>query len=667
MVVATKSVDSLLRGIVSPDKLMISRLDSISKAIQLDPNISEPKKEMFVVSTDDVKNIKVRKEFMDSVESKHPECLVMFVSKNGRVTPDIDTNLFDSFLSKPKKDDIRNAFIQLIEASEQRAQASSTTSVDTPEEYSEEAPAAVETKPEYNDGWDDTPAVSLKVEEAPAPKAPVKESTDIDLVDRIRRTESWAGITSVVSEVNAANILREVSEANMTFKQSEAHIAALQENINAIMCNPEYDTSTRLSKVHSILCDKAYIKSKTNSIIEQNVEAIINVIVEKAKEVVEAKTQEMDEKIINALKYHQSEEAPNVRLATIIENRAKVLLDLQTLDLELKGIASRCTDTINDTVSDIISESTTSTGSPILDSKMKSRFGDIAPDNLLVVLDNLFMSGKNVSDEFGDMSAAVNSTIRKLYALLSYYKEETEVLGETIRFMKANNVEDTVVANTIMKKSSRLYIHNGDFDSTAITYMISKYQSRKNDNVLLLDLTGSPVFDMFGVKTTAYSSMMNMEHFQNKFLVVSTYDDTGISVSTEDDMQRLSARLLHYAKHYSKINIMCTSDQKHVIDSFKSDVISITYMVDCYPTTIKTMSKCIEDSHMDNTATRVVLVNCVSDSSRVCNDLGIMERFDIQLSTCRPVPEIRYCSLHKQDPFDVDSIVDDIGGVLRTC
>lgn len=668
MIVATKSVDALLKGVISPDKLMISRIDSISKSIQLDPSISTPKKELFVVSNDDIKNAKVRKEFISCVGSKHPECLIMYISKNGRELPGVDPSIFDSYLSKPKHDDVRNAFISLVEEAESKAQFNPKDEIDDVAYFSIPEPVV-----ENNDDFineDDSPAVTLEISEEFVDAEQNKDEEkngDFSLLTRIRQSESWAALTAICGEVNASRIVQEVSEANVTFKQSENFVSALQENITAIMSNPDYDTTEKLTKVRSILCDKAYLKAKTNSIIEQNVESIIYAIIDKAKEEVESKTQDMNDKIIKALDRKAREEAPNVRLETIISNRAKVLLELQTLDLEIKGIASKCTNVVNDTVDSIISESCSSTGSPTLDSQIKVRFGEIVPDNLLVVLDNLFNSGANVSKEFGEMSQAVSSVIKNVYALLSYYKEEVEVLGETIRFLKANNIEDTVIANTIMKKTNRLYIHNNDFDSIAITYMLSKYHSRKQNNVLLLDLSGTEVFSMFGINTTKYSDFMEKDLIEDKLLVVSVFDDPGITVTTEEDCQRLETKLRQYAKHYSRIHIMCTPELQTVIDFFKNDVMSSNFMVDCYPTTISKMAKCIEANRVNNTATRVTLVNYVSDSSKICKDLNIMERYDMQLSTCEPLPEIRYCSLHKQDPYDVNSIIEGIEGVLRAC
>lgn len=666
MIVATKTVDSLLKGVVARENLVISAMESICKSMQLDPDISAPKKEMYIVSSDDIKNPKLRNEFESAVRMKHPKSLIMYINKNGRQISGITEDMFEAYISKPNRQVMKEKFEALISESESKAQFKISDDFKYPEKYNPQVPSNISQAEIEIALAESESAVTLNFEKQIETVAE-PENEEMNLLNRIKKSENWAALTAISQEVNASRVIQEVTEANATFRQSENYVSALSENITAILSNPEYDTTTQLSKIRAILYDKSYHKAKTNSIVEQSVEQIIVAIVDKAKQEVEAKTAEMDEKILLAFKHRGANEAPNVRLSTIIENRAKVLIELTALDLEVKGLSSKCISTINDTVDNVISSSVSSTESPILDSQIKARFGEIVPDNMLTVLDNLFVTGQESSQAFGQMSEAVNSTIRKLYKLLSLYQEESEVLADTIKYLRAKRVEDTVLANTIMKKSSRMFISNGDFDSIALTYMISKHNSRKNNNVLLLDLTGSDVLDMFGVSVMKYSNFMEQDNFNSKFLVVSVTDDAGTSITTDENNQRLSTRLLHYSKHYSMINIMCTPDQTNLINNFMSDVLSITYLVDCYPTTIKTMAKCIASSKVDNTANRLVLVNYISDSAAICRDLGIMERLDMQLTMCNPVPSIRYCSLHNQDPYEVESILNDISSVLKVC
>lgn len=670
MIVATKTVDSLLRGVISPDALQISRIDSVIESMQLDPNISGDKKEMYVISNDDIKNPKVRKEFELAVRNKHPQSLIMYLNKNGRIIKGIEPEMFEAYLVKPKREEVKAKFFDLVAEAEAKAKFTVDDDIGTPEEFNIEDTTITKITEEDSNKKvvkEEDEVISLKYVEEEVATAIDDEVTEPSLLQRIKDAENWASITEIAKEVTASRILQEITEANASFKQSENYVTSLNENITAIIANPEYDTTTRLSKVRAILHDRAHLKAKNNSVVEQSVEEMIKAIIDVARVEVEAKTTELDETILMAFRKKNTEGAPNVRLATIIEQRANTLIELHALDLEIKGIASQCNGTINDTVDRVVTDSTVSTDSPILDSQMTARFGTIVPENTVEVLESLFRIGQESSEEFGKMSEAVNSTVRKLYQLLALYQEENEVLHDTIRYLKANKVEDTVLAETILKKTSRLFINNGDFDSIGMAYIISKHNSRKNNNVLLLDLTKTNVINLFGVETHKYSEFMERDMLEDKLLIVSDYDDPGVSLTTPEDCQRLSTRILHYAKHYSMINIMCTPEQQAILDNFKDEVLSMTYLVDCYKPTIKTMAKVIEETKVSNTANRIILMNYISDSAKICKELNVMDRLEIQLSTCKVIPSIRYCSLHNQDPYDVESIIEDCRDVLKVC
>lgn len=675
MVVATKSVDALLKGLIKPDELMFSKIDAIAKFIQLDPSISSPKKDLFIISSDDMKNVKMRNDFVDALSKKHPLTLILYVNKTGKAVQGLEDNKFDRVIVKPTKQTMRDIIIELVTESERKREFQASQEIGEIDSFNPQFPDRIDV--EDREGRLDH---SKKKEESTPIDVPEDAKEDIEqtttssdgqteftLLERIKQAENWASIATIAKEVNASKIVQEIASTNAAFRQTETYITALEENITGILANPENTINDKLSKVRATLHDKAVISAQNNSIIEQSVNQIILALVDKSKEFIQQQTDEINERLLVAFSRRPSDEAPNVKLSTIIEDRSKLLLELQSLDLELHGVASKCISTINDTVDSVVDSSVATTGSPILDSQMKARFGDIVPDNLITVLDNLFTTGSEMSDEFNKMSGTVTSTVRKVYQLLALYREESEVLADTIRYLKANKVEDTVVANTILKKSTRLMITNGDFTSTALAYMISKYYSRKKENVLLLDLTDTPFLKHFGIRTNSYTKFLNDNLVDDKFTVVK-FDSINDSIKfDQSNIERLLARLLHFSKHYSRINVICTSNQSHIFDAIKEDAISINYLVNCTPYDIRVMRDTISSCNVENTANRVILYNYINDSKRICMDLGVMDRLDIQLAVVSPINEIQYCMYTGQDPYDVESIYQQFVEVMKVC
>lgn len=674
MIVATKSVDSMVKGVVSSDKLTIAKVESISTSIQLDPEISSPKKELFIISNDDLKSPRLRIDFIESLKSKHPKAKILFIAKNRRVIPGLDLELFTAVLNSPSKPEVSEAIVELTKELESKGE------YEISDEIGDVAPldiAAIEVStPSVTAESNNTaePSVQsaepteLELDNTPVQKKQVEHPEEPELVRRIRESESWAKLTSVTSEIQASKVVNEIINSNATFKQTEMYISSLNENIAAILANPEYDVSTRLNKVRALLHDKSIMRAKTNSHVEQMVETIVRSVIDKAKEEVETKTASLDEQLTSALVRSTSADAPNLRLSTIIEKRSKLLLDLSAMDLEIKNMASKLNETVNETLDRVIEDSSSTTNSPLLDNQMRHRYGTIVPENLIQVIDSLLSLGKDSSNEFGEMSDKVHSVLNKVYALLYYYQEEVDILGDTIRYLKANNIEDTIIGKSVLKKSMRMFIVNNDFNSTLLSYMCSKRRSRTNANVLHLDLTGfNSLFDQCNIKYYDLDSFMGSKPPLKDFLSIVATPSCDFKPDSDENCELLMTKLLEYSKHYSVINIVCTSEQKEFISSFKEEVLSVTYMVDCLPQNISIMRDCIKETKVNNTANKVVLVNCIGESSKMCEQLNVLDFLDFQLVTLPPIDNIRYCVNNAQDPSEVQSIVKDCEELFKVC
>ena len=670
MVVATKSVDAILKGIVSPDKLMLARMDSIIKSIQLDPAISSPKKELFVISNEDIKSAKVRKDFLEALNTKHSDCVIMFINKRGVDIPGITPDLFNSYINKPKHEDVRDAFVSLVEEAEAKAKFSvddDLGEIDKMPEGVVSVPTTEEPEEVEEEVKEEEP-IRIEEVEVPEEQPQVEPEHDLTLIERIRQAENWAALGAVSKEINASRVVQEIASTNATFKQSEAYVAALQESITAIMMDPDIDVKSKLDKVHAIMCDKSFISAKTSSIIEQNVEMIVRLLTEKASEEISEIASSMNEKVNMMLSRRTVVQSPNARLANIADQKAKLLIELSTIDFEIRRMLDTVVKTVNDTTDNVVESAMPTSGSALVDQQIQMKFGNLVPDTIIETLDKLFVTGKDASEEFGKLSDLVHSCIRKLYAALDLHAEEADILGNTIRYMKANKVEDTVIANSILKKATRMYITSGDFDSTAIVHLISSEAARKITNVLIVDLTKSDTFNLYGIKTNKLSNMLDSVECicDDKFSIISNFDDDSVGLNT-DNLQRLSSKLLMYAKNYSRIHLIVSDDMKEVIEFFKSDVISMNFIVNCFPRDIARFKETIASSRVDNTAMRVILINYVSDSAKICEDLGIMEWLDVQLATIPIIPELHHCALNKQDPFFVSSVQGVVGGIIDKC
>lgn len=657
MIIVTKTSDVMLKGILDQNNTFVSKIENIISALPLDPNNFSPAREVYVVTSDDIRNVKVKSMFLNALPTKHAATSVIFIDKVGKPIDGLDQTLLEAFLVKPKKDVIKQAFEDVIRNIENKKQVKPANVINKIEEFKPKVEPVVEDTEDQLFNPEDL--VKVDVPEEQVEEAPKEDPTS--LLSRIRMAENWASLNVVCQELNSSKILQELNAKNESYRQSEVHVVTLKENITAILSNPNYTVEEQLTKVRALLHDKMLIKTKTNLVQEQAIEETIMAVVDKAKEYVNAMSDEYTRDIVTAFASRAHTEAPNVRLATILEERSKLLLELTTMDVELKQLAERCKLVINTTNNEMADNSQATTGSPILDSQLKVRYGNIVPDNLVEIIDSLCKLGEDSSMEFGMLSEAITSVINKLYQLLTYYKEETEVLANTMRFLQANNVEDTVIASTIMKKARRIYAVEDSPISIVVPYLVSREQAR-NHNVLLIDFSGRPYLSTFGVKVQDIDTLLNTaEVIKEHFMAF------GVSNTENLDMDYFNKRLEEYAHHYDVINIILPGVWVDFINTLADDSLSISYVVDSTPYSIAEFKDIIAQTHHDNVGRRVIITNYVGGSADMCKELGVLDDLRTQLSTIKPVINLNMCLLYNQDPYEVASIKDDCVEILERC
>ena len=648
----------MLKGILDQNNTFVSKIENIISALPLDPNNFNPAREVYVVTSDDIRNVKVKSMFLNVLPTKHAATSVIFIDKVGKPIDGLDQTYLEAFLVKPKKEVIKQAFEEVVQNIENKKQVKTTNVIQNIEEFKPKVEVATEDKPADLFNPDDLVKVDVP-EEQVEEEAPKEDPTS--LLSRIRMAENWASLNVVCQELNSSKILQELNAKNETYRQSEVHLVTLRENITAILSNPNYSAEEQLTKVRALLHDKMLIKTKTNLVQEQAIEETIMAVVDKAKEYITAMSDEYTRDIITAFASKAHTDAPNVRLSTILEERSKLLLELTTMDVELKQLAERCKLAINTTNDEMAENSKATTGSPILDSQLKVRYGNIVPDNLVEIIDSLCKLGEDSSTEFGKLSESITSVINKLYQLLTYYKEETEVLANTIRFLQANNVEDTVIASTIMKKARRIYAVEDSPMSIVVPYMVSREQAR-NHNVLLIDFSGRPYLSTFGVKVQDIDTLLNTAEVIKEHFTVFGVSDLG-----SIDMDYFNKRIEEYAHHYEIINLIVPGVWVDFINSIADESLSISYVVDSTPYSISDFKDIITQTHHENVGRRVIITNYVGDSADICKELGVLDDLRTQLSTIKPVVNLNMCLLHNQDPYVVDSIKNDCVEILDKC
>ena len=488
MIVCSKAADVVTRMAIGKDKTVVSDINSILERLPLDATLTRPKTEAFVISENDITKPKIRQQFMDAIVRKHPTVRVVVLAK--QKTTMMAGGGIDKLLVAPKAPQVAEALNELLESIANKVPIIGGDSVQelpaqkfVPEEFTEELKEAVADA--MTQEAETTEELPLQAE-AEVPNIPQYTQEDVTntLLDRIRACNQVADLSIVVREANATRVVKQLLEENGEYATIEERLQAYRQKIMSIMMDTAMTLEEKLSKVRAISYDKASYAAKGSTILEQRVEEIIKVVCEKVKEIVEEKNRSLDRVI---LEYSTTGNSPVIdfpMLSGLLDTRANIIMDLALLNKEVKGVFLAMDKLASDTTEKIISDNTEMTGTPALDNVIELRGARITIADGCEVVNKVLALATDNSEKFAGYERTVKVMNDKLVALLKTDSEIIEQQGQIIKYLTSQNVEDTVIANTFIKKALRLYVGKPGTGRTFLTYGISKLRSRGNANVL---------------------------------------------------------------------------------------------------------------------------------------------------------------------------------------
>ena len=219
-----------------------------------------------------------------------------------------------------------------------------------------------------------------------------------------------------------------------------------------------------------------------------------------------------------------------------------------------------------------------------------------------------------------------------------------------INFMQSNNIENTVTAQSLLKKSLRVFIGADGTGKTIVPYLLSRYRSRQNANVLLLDLSGSSKYDSYGIryrKVDQYFTDLNEEQF---CLVAGSIDNTVANA------QRVVTTLLKAADYYRVINVVLTPDQRELFETISKDVLCVNFLIDTIPEHIEKCKSIIDTTDWTNIAKRIIVNKCDVMLAPIIRKLGLEESMDYQICTLKSVPVLTDACLNGYNPYGISSV-----------
>lgn len=661
MIISTNKSDTMLKRSLGKNQTSIIAIDKMIEQFSLDPQVTNPVRDAYVVTNEDISAARLKTKFEQALATKHPAVKVIFINKSTRPIYQNGLPGLDVILQKPKPADITQAISAVI--------ASSTVV-----EAIVPQAAPTMTIPEFNPTVEENVNYTVPVEEIPvaAEPEPVVQPEEINipepvvepaweqtndiqkesaLANRIKDANSVADVSVITREITASTLIKDIIDSNSTYAGIEEKLKSLNDSIFLIMKDDKIKSlEEKLSRVRALLHDKAFFAAKGDTLIEQRLEEVIDVICSKTAELLESRLSEID----TAIKRSREErdmEVSSARLAGLNEERANIIIELRTLEMEIGNIFKSCDNLVVSTATHIAESCDNITGNEMINMHLKARGTNVVSDETITAIRSAFeLSADKVPTAFKEMKIKIISMTQLLGKLFDLDNEIIAAQQEVIKFLKAHKVEDTVIAETLLKKSLRVFIGAENTGRTIIPYLLSRYKSRQNANVLLLDLTGESKYTQYGIQYTDVDTYL-AELNQQEFMLVAGKIDNSVAAA-----QRIVTTLIKAADYYRVINVILTPEQQDLFQTIAQDVLSINFIVDTNVKNIEETRKLIENCTITNVARRVIINKCDVPIRTIITKLGLDDQIDFQVCTVPTIPVLTDAGLNGYNPYGISTV-----------
>lgn len=663
MIYGSTDTNALLRSAIprsDANTVAICKAVEIFDFMKIDPAAISPKVDAFVVSSVDVTKRTTINAFKEALSDKHPNAKLIYICKSRKPDEFSGDNRIDSYLIKPKSQELSNAVYQLSAKLSEKPVIQSSTAEAAKLQPREAKVDIDDILAEGAIGEDVDEEVAVEEIEVKADEGlPTDEeqaavevrssgSAEPELVKRMRSATSVADIANLIRETSAEQMLKDIARENATYSVVEGKLQAIKDEINSTMLDNSLTMEARLSKIRSIVYNKKYFAVQSNTLIEQYVTEIIDCFTNNTVRLLKERLSEIDESIKLSVRYGTGTQNFG-RLTGINEERASTIMELNTLMYEVQEIGARAADIIHETTAEVAAKNQELTGNAIIDNNIKAHGNFVVDGDSIEILRSILTTADSSTEQFKEAVHYVSAMLESYNKLIQIDKEQIAATNEMVKYMQAHNLEDTVIANTLLKKSLRVFTGAEGVGRTILPYMLSKRKSRQNCNVLLVDLTGTCKYDDYGIEYHTLDDY-RANRYEKDFVVVK-----GTCTSIES-AQNLAAILTRAADFYRVINIVLPMDNKDVFDVLAHDVLAINYITNTKKRNMEDIKLFMSKTQYENVAKRLIVNDSSVTLSELASYFNLLDRLDCQLLSVEHIKQIESCSLNAIDPLTIDVV-----------
>lgn len=484
--------------------------------------------------------------------------------------------------------------------------------------------------------------LEAKDEELPPPVKPV--TTVEDSLAAMNTFDDW----SILKEhLNKNTVVKKLIEENTEYVGLINMLEVLDKEIQTIWRDPALSPDQKFEKIKSIGLQRSVVRASTNSINVEKVISIISTIILSAKRTVDEKISGIDTALYKITTDKKSIMDTSY-IDRAIEERAKVQRELLCISRGIVDLYRSIDNLVTEEIMELDRHLPSS--NEFINNMVKPLGTQIfTPQNTAELVNKLHRALQNNRLVASQLEESVNAVIQSLFELCEKDEEIIRYQANMLNLLKANRVEDVIIANSLLKKTMRIFVgaDNSGRSSTAITWC--GILSRRN-NSLLIDLTGRAKFREYGISPISLDEFLN-NRVEQQFLCVES--DRKL---TPEELQNFTEQIKGRLNYYPYVNVILAPEDTEGINQLSEDALCIHYITDCTTSSIKIMHDVVERHKTENIARKLVVIDAPVSPLMISNSVGVDPTI-CKLVPLPNVPALRACSIKHDRPYEYNDVV----------
>ncbi|GMQ55932.1 hypothetical protein AN1V17_03240 [Vallitalea sediminicola] len=649
------------------DKTLQTKIDKIIEQIHLSPKITGM--DTIVLGPKDLSATQTRNALTSALQKKHEDILVIYLyntDKQGKylesenliakkLDKKINLNNFKETVTELvenksliKKEDITKVKKKKEQEPEEKPKKKKFIKKEIKKEEKIK-PETIKEVPTPSDESIEKPEEEI-VEE---PMKVVKFSTVKTCEERIKECTSFSDWNLFKKLLDKDTIVKDLMTQNNQFAETVSMLRNVEQEIVTIFKDENKTSEQKFEEIRELGIKRSGYKSSWNNMITEKVMSILATMTVSAESIIHSRlrdiTSSLDKFASKTMLYYKEDKD---KLDKLIQERLDLQFQLHELSKSLITVYQSMDETVKDIISSFDNELPSE--NTYINEIYKTSKQIFTPINAPQLATKLMSDLQKNRISLSALEKNIQEVISKVFQLCEL--DETIILHQNklIKLLEANNVEDVVIVDTILKNALRLYIGPLEVGTRATAITWAGILSRRH-NTLIIDLTGTNKFRSYGIEPITLENFLD-NRIQEQFLCVEG-DLLSTSVKIEDIIIELKTRL----NYYPYINIILEASQTSLIKTLAEHALSVTYITDCTTRGNTLIKNAIDNITIENIARKIVLIDPPTDEMSILNELH-MDPLITKLITLPHLSKVKACSVKSLPPFndrDITTIFEE--------